>query len=489
MPDIALIGGRVVDPATGLDAVRNVAIDGDRIVAVTEEPVPDARREIDVTGSIVAPGFIDLHSHTHSIVGHRLQALDGVTTALDLEAGLSPVDQGYRSAAEQGRPLNYGFSASWGVIRMHVVDDVPLDGRLGTFLGNISSPTWQQETSAAGVGRILDLLSKDLDDGALGVGMLMGYAQGVDPGEYVEVAKLANVGNTALFTHARDLVEDTPEVRIDGANEIVNTAIETGARMHYCHINSTSRRRLDRVHELVTRAVAEGSRVSTEAYPYGAGSTGIGAVFLAPERLANWGLTPSAITYVPTGERIADAARLRELREKDPGGLAIIDFLDENDPDDRDYLLRALSYPDAMIASDAMPLTWRDERPDPRAWPVAGNAVTHPRTAGTFAKSYRWLVRETGRMSALDFVTRASTGPARFLAEFSPAMRTKGSVQPGYDADLVVFDPATLTDQATYADSTRSSTGVRHLFVNGDTVVRDGQIVVDAYPGRAIRSG
>jgi N-acyl-D-aspartate/D-glutamate deacylase len=489
MPQTALIGGRVVDPATNLDAIRNVAIDAGRIVAVTEDPIPNAEHEIDVSGAIVAPGFIDLHSHTHSIVGHRLQALDGVTTALDLEAGLSPIEQGYRSAAEQGRPLNYGFSASWGVVRMHVVDDIPLDGRLATFLDNIASPTWQQETDAASVGRILDLLAKDLDNGALGVGMLMGYAQGVDPNEYVEVAKLTKVGGTALFTHARDLVEDTPEVRIDGANEIVNTAIETGARMHYCHINSTSRRRLDRVHELVSRAVQEGSRVSTEAYPYGAGSTGIGAVFLAPERLSNWGLQPSAITYVPTGERIADAARLRELREKDPGGLVIIDFLDENKPEDREYLLRALSYPDAMIASDAMPITWRDERPDPNAWPIAGKAVTHPRTAGTYAKSYRWLVRETERMSTLEFVARASTYPARFLAEFSAAMRRKGSVEPGYDADLVVFDPAALTDQATYADSTRPSTGVRHLFVNGEAVVADGRIVLDAFPGRAIRSG
>src|SRR5581483_9372682 len=143
-------------------------------------------------------------------------------------------------------------------------------------------------------------------------------------------------------------------------------------------------------------------------------STGIGAVFLAPDRLTNWGLTPSAITYVPTGERIADAARLQELREKDPGGLVIVDFLDEDKPEDREYLLRALEYPGAMIASDAMPITWRDERPDPNAWPIAGNGVTHPRTAGTYAKSYRWLVRETGRMSLIEFVSRASTYPARF---------------------------------------------------------------------------
>ena len=486
--DIAIVGGRVLDPVTGLDAVRNVAIEGDRIVGVTDEPIAGARKEIDATGMIVAPGFIDLHSHTHSIPGHRLQAMDGVTTALDLEAGLSPIDTAHRAAADEGRPLNYGFSASWSLARMAVVAGIPLDGDLGTFLRNINLEAWQQPATGAQVAEMADLLSADLAAGALGIGVIIGYAQGIDPSEYVEIAKLTTADGSALFTHARDLVEDTPEVRIDGASEIVRTAAETGARMHYCHINSTSRRHIDRVHELVATAQHEGSRISTEAYPYGSGMTGIGAMFLAPEYLANWGLVPSAITYVPTGERVVDDARLAELREKDPGGLAIVDFLDENSPDDREYLMRALLFPDTMIASDAMPITWRDRKADRMGWPLPPGGVTHPRTAGTFARSFRWLVRETGRMTPLEFVERASTLPAKLLADFSVAMERKGSVQPGYDADLVVFDPDTVTDQATYLESTRPSTGFRHVFVNGEPVVRDGELILDAFPGRPVRS-
>src|ERR1700690_788800 len=99
--------------------------------------------------------------------------------------------------------------------------------------------------------------------------------------------------------------------------------------MHYCHINSTSSRHIDRVLALVARCQSEGAPVTTEAYPYGSGSTAIGAAFLAPDRLRQRQLQPSSITYLPTGEHVADDARLLELRANDPGGLVVAEFLDE----------------------------------------------------------------------------------------------------------------------------------------------------------------
>ena len=122
-----------------------------------------------------------------------------------------------------------------------------------------------------------------------------------------------------MLLDARELVEADPTVPVDGAIEIVRAAAETGAHMHYCHINSTSRRHIDRVLTLVDKCRQEGGQVTTEAYPYGSGSTAIGATFLDPDLLPRWDLTPSSIIYLPTGERIADASRLRELRELDPG--------------------------------------------------------------------------------------------------------------------------------------------------------------------------
>ncbi len=216
-----------------------------------------------------------------------------MTTALELEAGVSPVDAAYRQAAAEGRPVNFGFATSWALARMEAVAGVRLDGRLDTFLHNIARPAWQQPATPAQITSLLSRLAADLSDGALGIGILVGYAPASDPGEYLRVAALAAEAGTPTFTHARDMIEMVPDAAIDGAEEIVRAAGETGAHMHYCHLNSTSQRHVDRVLELVGKAQRAGAHVTTEAYPYGSGMTGIGAAFLAPERLAERGLTPS----------------------------------------------------------------------------------------------------------------------------------------------------------------------------------------------------
>jgi Amidohydrolase family len=493
-PDIVLHGGRVIDPETGRDEIADVAISAGRITEIGEAIAP-AAVDLDVTGQVVTAGFIDLHSHTADIPGLRLRALDGVTTALELEAGVSPVAVAHRRAAAEGRPINYGFAASWALARMAAVAGIGLDGRLGTFLAHIATPAWQGHASPAQVSAILDRLSADLADGAIGIGLLVGYAPGTDPDEYLQVAALAAEAGVATFTHARDLIELAPEALIDGALEIVRAAGETGAQMHYCHINSTSLRHIDRVQDLVSRAQAAGSRVSTEAYPYGSGMTGIGAAFLAPERLHERDLRPTDLTYAPTGEQVASEDRLRELRAADPGGLAIVRHLNEDDPADLAVLMRSLTFPDAIVASDAMPLTWSGPVPDPMTWPLPDTVFTHPRTAGTFSRALRLLAADAGGpvgsggpLGLTETLRRSSLRPAQLLAPRVPAMRRKGRVQTGCDADLVVFDPATVTDRATYTRTTRPSAGISHVLVNGRFVVRDKEIVTAALPGQPIHA-
>lgn len=483
--DLILGGGRVIDPETRLDAVRDVGIVGGRIAAISPEPL-EGGSVIQLGGHVVAPGFVDLHSHAQTLAGRRLQVCDGVTAALDLEAGRSPVEAAYAADAEVGSPLHYGYSTSWAAARMEVVGGAGADGRLGTILDTLGDPAWQRAASTREVAAILERLGSDLAVGAIGVGVLMGYAPGVDPEELTAVARLAAGAAVPAFTHSRDLVEIDPDVRVDGPEEITRAASETGAHMHYCHINSTSSRHVDRVLALVGRCRRHGATVTTEAYPYGSGSTAIGAAFLSPERLAARGLDATRLTYLPTGERVADADRLRELRATDPGGLVIFDFMDDGDADDHALLRRSLQFEGAIVASDGMPPVWRDQRDDPRTWPLPRDAVTHPRTAGCFSRALR-LWREEGT-PLVDAVARCTLMPARVLETSTPAMRNKGRLQVGADADLVVFDPARISDQATYRASTRTSTGITHVLVDGTFVVRDGELVPDAMPGRALRA-
>lgn len=486
--DVLLRGGRVVDPASGLDDIRDVLISDGVVRAV--DAVGSLRDDveiIDVGGLVVGPGFVDLHSHVHSIPGQRLQALDGVTTSLDLEAGLMPIATAYENAAKEGRPLNYGFSASWGAARGRVLAGVEPDADFFSVLNLVHNPQWQRSSSMKELTQWLGLLENELEDGALGIGVLLGYAPNSQPKEFRKVAELAAKAGVPTYTHVRDLVEVDPATVIDGSSEIAIVAEETGAHMHHCHVNATSGRHIERVLGMLDMSRTMGSRVTVEAYPYGAGSTAIGAFFLDPDRLAARGLKPTDIVVLESRERLSGLAQLRHLRANDPGAACVVDFLDERQPADRSLLIKALAYPDAIVASDAMPVIVPGGDRDPYQWPLPRTARTHPRTAGTFSKTIRLMVRETKAWTWLEAFRRCSYLPARVLDGVSPEAVRKGHLGIGADADIVVIDPANVSDNATYFDPTRPSSGIRHSMVNGEFIVSNGEIQLGAFPGRPIR--
>lgn len=487
MTAVVLTGGRVIDPGTGFDGIADVLIEDGKIAGVGAHLERAGARVVDVSGKIIGPGFVDLHSHVNSVAGQRLQAMDGVTTALELEAGLLPVELAYARALEEGRPINFGFSASWGMARAEVLSGRNANADFVGGLSMLSDPAWQRDSTPAQLTAWLSRLERELADGALGIGILQGYAPRTDPAEYRAVSQLAARAGAPTFTHVREIVEADPTTPIDGTAEAAQMAMEFGGQVHHCHVNSTSRRHIERVLRTIDDARQGGATVTVEAYPYGAGSTGIGAAFLAPERLPVWQLTPQNLVIVATGERIRDEAHLRHVRATDPGAACIVEFLDDENPADRALLEQSLAFPDSIVASDAMHVVWPDGSTDSREWPLPAGGMTHPRTSGTFARSLRTMVRERGLWTWADAFRRCSYLPARVLDLVAPAFRAKGHLGVGADADIVVLDPERITDQATYFDSTRPSIGVEHLLVRGEFVVRGGNIVQDAYPGRGLR--
>jgi len=483
-----LRGGHVCDPGSGWDGVADVLVRDGGIEAVGPdlEP-PPGTTVVDVAGLVVGPGFVDLHSHVHSVAGHRLQAMDGVTTALELEAGLMPVELAYRRAATAGRPLNYGFSASWAGARAQVLLGHEPDASMTGTLELLGNPEWQRSSSPRELAAWLSLLEHELAGGALGVGVLLGYAPNTDPAEFRALAGVAANAGVPVYTHVRELVESDPSTPVDGSEEITIAAAETGAAMHHCHVNSTSGKHIDRVLTLLDKSRANGSRVTVEAYPYGAGATAIGARFLSPEWLERRGRRPSSLIVAATGERVADADRLRELRRIDPSAECIIEYFDESDPEQFAMVRRPFEFPDSIVASDAMPIRMPDGARDTDTWPLPSGSTTHPRTAGTFTKTLRLMVREAGAWTWPEAFRRCSYLPARVLDEVAPVARRKGHLGVGADADIVVIDPATVTDTATYREPARPARGVRQLLVGGTFVVRDGDLQTDARPGRPVR--
>jgi N-acyl-D-glutamate deacylase len=183
--------------------------------------------------------------------------------------------------------------------------------------------------------------------------------------------------------------------------------------------------------------------------------------------------------------------QLADYQKNKPGTFITWHFLDESNPDDLALLDTSILHPNILIESDEMFWMLIDgsniENYAGDAWPLPQEAFSHPRSNGTFVKVLRSYVRERELMTLTEAVRKMSLMPAQTMEGFVPQMKKKGRLQAGMDADIVVFDPDTVSDVGTYQEPNQPAVGVNWVLVNGEVVVGDGELVLDAQAGRPIR--
>ena len=483
--DLVINNGRVMDPASGTDAVLSLGVKGKKIVSISATSLTGAR-VIDATGYIVGPGFIDYHAHGSTLLSGRLQAFDGVTTAIEAEMGQLPIDAVYNRAAQEGRATNYGWTASWAMARVQAMGETQADGSMQALSQGLREGKWTNQASPEQEDEILQLISDGLDQGALGIGLTLGYAPKARHEEIQSLSKLAARENVPIMAHTRFWGGADPGGDIAATQEIIANAITTGAHWYMCHISLAS---VDNIHNMISAARQKGARIDVEALVSETGSTFLGAEFLAPEELPNFsrGFAPTDILYY--GEPIANEAELVRLRREDPAALIFLLHRDStSNLQHRATQRKSFDFPNTILGSDSMP--WMDRSGNHiagDAWPLPDKAWAHPRSLATYTKFLEKWVREWKEFTLMDVFRLGSYNPAKALEDEVPALKSKGRLQVGADADILIFKLDDIKVNATLQNPLPHSSGMRYVIVNGVAVISEGELDPAVKPGQAIR--
>lgn len=460
--DVVLADGRAMDPETGLDAVRNIGITKGKIARISAGPL-EGRRTISAKGLVVAPGFIDLHQHSQDLEAQRLKAMDGVTTALELEIGVPDVTA-FLKDMEGHSVINYGTSASHAAARALAFGESlpaerPMTNPSTPVLVPKSGPATDRAATPEQIEAMEARLRSELDAGALAVGMGIQYTPGATRHEVIEMFRLAAERHVPVYTHVRSAGQIEPGSAIEAVSEVIAASAITGAPVHIVHINSSCLKDSMECLAMVGGARARGLDVTTEAYPYIAGMTYINSALFNPGFREKLGIDYKDLVLPETGEHLTEA-RFEELHASSAPQVVLV-FANTQAMVDQ-----IIPNPLVMIASDG--------------------EKSHPRNAGTYSRVLRQYVREKGTVTLMDALRKMSLMPAEMLERSTPAARNKGRLQEGADADIVVFDPATITDRSTFEKPTQPSEGMHYVLVGGTLVVDDGKLVPNVFPGEAI---
>ncbi len=461
--DVVLTGGRVIDPETKLDTIKNVGIIHNRIAQISSEPLK-GKEMINVAGLVVTPGFIDLHVHGRTNQEQEYQLHDGVTTALELEWGIEHLGKWY--ASRQGKALiNYGASVCWPFERFRALDKykngvteleqktIKGESKLETLLNTIGS-SYADKLTPAEMNKVLVNIKSSLSEGGIGIGVPIGYLPKTKPGEMFSVYQLAGDLNALVFSHVR-------EPDIISIQEVIADAVLTGAPLHIVHVNSMALGQIQLALDMIQSAKKKGFDITTELYSYTAGSTLLQSAIFNDGWQEKMAISYGDLQWVATGERLT-----KETFEsyRKIGGIAIIHSMKP------EWIKTGIASPGVMIASDGMPYA----------------KLAHPRTAGTFSRVLGKYVREEKVIDLPTAIEKMTLLPAKRLEGIAPMMRFKGRIQVGADADITIFNHNTVIDKATFEKGLEFSAGIEYVMVNGTFVLRNGKTVTAVFPGQPV---
>src|SRR5499427_6481348 len=446
--DLIIRGGRVIDGAGNGWYRADVALQGETIAAIGRLDGATARRVIEARGAVVAPGFIDAHSHARRTIFEETKAENyirqGVTTAIEGPDGSSPLPLKpfFDKLAAARIAINMGALVGQGSIREHVI-------------GLVNRRATPDE-----IEKMKELVKQAMEDGALGLSTGLFYVPGnyTPTEEVIELAKVAGRMGGVHTSHMRD--------EAAGVLKSVEETIAIGERgglptqvTHHKIIGKGNWGRSVDTLRLIAEARARGVDVTIDQYPYTASSTGLAAL------LPQWS---------QEGENLAEIAAARGRSSSfDDAAETVMEIVGKGCASaifhaiDEDDLVRILKDPLTMIASDG-------------GVEIPGRGVPHPRNYGTFARVLGVYVREKRALSLEDAIRKMTSLPAQRLGLYD-----RGLLRPGMKADVVIFDPERVRDRATFADPHQYAEGVSFVIVNGTIVLDDGKMT-EARPGRVL---
>jgi hypothetical protein len=486
--DIVITNGRVMDPECGFDGVRNVGIKGDRIAVITKNEISGGRK-ISAEGLVVAPGFINTHSHSFAPFEQRIMALDGTTTILDIELGAADVKLFY-DKYQNNSLLNFGTGVAHESVRMVVLDGLDAadvsdstDALKSRALAQaddraqwaLDVPTPEQHAE------ILRLFEQGMLDGAVSVNSTVGYmGYGVPTYELFDLQKIAKKYDRIFGAHTRfGPTESLPLNYSLGVREVLANAVALDGAVILSHMQNQN---WEETYELCQRLQEKDMNIFCEYYPSVYGNPNIATPQLLPDKIKLNNMDPTKTIVNPdTGKNFESEEQFFKMQKEDPGKGVFVLVRDPAWEDQWPYMINT------ALANDVITYYDKDGNTLPENAPLTGYGG-HPRNAST----YSWALRQAREKSIplMEMVNNAGYIPAKYFSRLGlKSMQERGRVQPSMVADLTLLNPDTVKETASMKSGERASqpVGIPYVLVSGEVIVDNGEYQVGARPGKPIR--